>query len=353
MAILMRPAKLAASIPRRARKIVITGFNTDIEHEGVIYHVQTEDKGVSTPLILSLVYNRGTILASKRSPYDDLLVPAFNEKALSERLQKQHKLICAAVRAGRIEDLKRMGKESSAGAPPKNNNAPQKQVKTDAVKAETPAAASEVSRAQAPAVELKKPPAAPPQPRRQQELPQIAKQKNSTVNQPKQNLPDAPAVVPPHKVENAKSEIDVVFDVPLEVVEDELIVEAVAIVEDETILPAEAVAVVADEIETVQVAENILKIELPGDITFRSGERKTVGISVYRGAREQAASGAHVMIKVFGAAFRPLIFHAKTDVTGTANVHLQMPHFKGGRAAVFIKAMCDGDEAELRRAIEQ
>ena len=95
---------------------MITGFNTDIEHEGVVYHVQTEDKGVSTPLILSLVYNRGTILASKRSPYDDLLIPAFDEKALSERLQKQHKLICAAVRAGRIEDLKRMGKEPSTTA---------------------------------------------------------------------------------------------------------------------------------------------------------------------------------------------------------------------------------------------
>ena len=41
---------------------VITGFNTDIEYQGVTYHVQTEDKGVKTPLILSLVYNRGTIL---------------------------------------------------------------------------------------------------------------------------------------------------------------------------------------------------------------------------------------------------------------------------------------------------
>ncbi len=83
---------------------MITGFNTDIEYEGVTYHVQTEDKGLATPLILSLVYDRGTILASKRSPYEDLLIGDFDEKALTERLNKQHKLICAAVRAGRIED---------------------------------------------------------------------------------------------------------------------------------------------------------------------------------------------------------------------------------------------------------
>ena len=53
-------------------QLVITGFNTDIELEGVIYHVQTEDKGLSKPVIMSLVYNRGIILASKRVPYDDL-----------------------------------------------------------------------------------------------------------------------------------------------------------------------------------------------------------------------------------------------------------------------------------------
>ena len=34
---------------------MITGFNTDVPYDGVTYHVQTEDKGLETPLILSLV----------------------------------------------------------------------------------------------------------------------------------------------------------------------------------------------------------------------------------------------------------------------------------------------------------
>lgn len=93
---------------------MITGFNTDINYEGITYHVQTEDKGLATPLILSLVYDGGTILASKRSPYDDLLAGEFDEKILTDRLQRQHKLICAAVQAGRIEDLKRMTMKESA-----------------------------------------------------------------------------------------------------------------------------------------------------------------------------------------------------------------------------------------------
>ena len=87
---------------------MITGYNTDVEHDGVIYHVQTEDKGLESPLILSLVYSGGAILASKRSHYDDLIAAGFNDEALAERLKRQHRLICAAIHAGRIEDLKRM-----------------------------------------------------------------------------------------------------------------------------------------------------------------------------------------------------------------------------------------------------
>jgi hypothetical protein len=94
---------------------VITGFNTDIEHDGVVYHVQTEDKGLETPLILSLVYVGGAILAAKRSRYEDLIEAGFNEEVLTKRLKRQHQLICAAVNAGRIEDLKRMGAKSLEG----------------------------------------------------------------------------------------------------------------------------------------------------------------------------------------------------------------------------------------------
>jgi hypothetical protein len=95
---------------------VITGFNTDIEHNGTIYHVQTEDKGLDAPIILSLVYVGGAILASKRSPYNDLIAAGFDTQTLTERLQRQHKLIYAAINAGRIEDLKRLQQRETAPA---------------------------------------------------------------------------------------------------------------------------------------------------------------------------------------------------------------------------------------------
>ena len=101
---------------------MITGFNTDIEHDGVVYHVQTEDKGLDSPIILSLVYAGGTILASKRSPYEDLIAEGFSDEVLAERLKRQHRLICAAIHSGRIDDLKKMSGRGKATRSRRSSN---------------------------------------------------------------------------------------------------------------------------------------------------------------------------------------------------------------------------------------
>lgn len=336
---------------------MITGFNTDIEHEGVIYHVQTEDKGVSTPLILSLVYNRGTILASKRSPYDDLLLPAFDEKALSERLQKQHKLICAAVRAGRIEDLKRMTRDSASA---KSKKVVAQAEVNSRIETKEFLQPKKIAVPQTPEKEVQNRKISSPVERIPPAHQQVKSGKIPVEIQAKEvalDLPEAPPITSPseNKIETKTAEIkkDSALDFPMRFDDEELIIEAVEIIEEEIILSAEAVEIVSDFNEVNQISDGKLKIDLPDDLIFRSGERKTVSILVYRGSAQNGLAGAHIMIKVFGAAFRPLIFHAKTDKSGAASVHLQMPQFKGGRAAVLIKAMSDGEETELRRVIEQ
>jgi hypothetical protein len=57
------------------------------------------------------------------------------------------------------------------------------------------------------------------------------------------------------------------------------------------------------------------------------------------------------MLKVLGSSFRPVIFHAKTDANGLAKVHLQLPHFHAGRAALLVRAINGGEEIELRRIV--
>ena len=136
---------------------MITGFNTDVEYDGVVYHVQTEDKGLRTPFILSLVYTGGAILASKRSPYDDLVARGFDEAILAQRLSRQHKLICAAVHAGRIEDLKRMSEREPAGKPHAKAIAadePIQELPTQELPIQEPAPPAEESHARATAGEV-------------------------------------------------------------------------------------------------------------------------------------------------------------------------------------------------------
>lgn len=304
-----------------SEEFVITGFNTDIEFQGTTYHVQTEDKGLATPLILSLVYNRGTILASKRSPYDDLL-KNFDEKVLTERLQKQHQLICAAIRAGRIEDLKRMTEKDSAA----KRNIQNQQV--EAKKTEIPA----------PPVLREKPKISAPQPVK---INEAAREKNFEAAVSKPNFNNV--ITRPKENIGLKSFSDVINSEP--------VIEAVRIIEEDIILPAEAVEIIADDSIIQASSLGKLQIKIIGDDNFKSGEKRTISIMVYRGSVQFGSVGAQVMIKIIGSAFRPQIFHSKADFNGVASVHLQMPQFKSGRAVILIKAISDGEETEIRRIV--
>ncbi len=286
---------------------MITGFNTDIEYGGVTYHVQTEDKGLSRPIILSLVYDRGTILASKRVSYEDLLGGDFSEQVLSERLHKQHRLICAAITAGRIEDLKKMTARDAAAAK-----------SIDAKPAELPHVEPEA-------------------------FPFVEPLEPVTETDYRDDDFAAESPIP-------KPFFEDVFNSPSSPTE-EAMVEGISIIEDEIVLPAEAVEIISDPTLHGRPANNKLAIEILGDIKFRGGERNTVGFMVSRGSTRTVVTGAQIMVKILGSSFRPVIFHASTDNNGVATVNLQLPNFSSGRAAFLVRAMSDGEEIELRRSI--
>ncbi len=80
---------------------MVMGFNTDIEHDGVVYHIQTEprkDAGIDTT-----VYKRGAVIHKFKSSYQDLLdSPDFSDEKLKRRLEEQHRHIIARIRDGEI-----------------------------------------------------------------------------------------------------------------------------------------------------------------------------------------------------------------------------------------------------------
>ncbi len=81
---------------------MITGFNTDVKHGDTVYHVQTEDKGLKNPLILSLIYVKGAILDAFRIRYQDFLdSDRFSEALLQKILEFQHRQIVGAIKRGK------------------------------------------------------------------------------------------------------------------------------------------------------------------------------------------------------------------------------------------------------------
>ncbi len=70
---------------------MLVGYNTNVPYKGKLYHVQTEDNGLKNPVIITLLYFKGTILASKKIGYAHLAgTPAHTEK-VRELMKDQHK----------------------------------------------------------------------------------------------------------------------------------------------------------------------------------------------------------------------------------------------------------------------
>ena len=83
---------------------MITGFNTDVDFEGRVFHVQTEDKGLDNPVVESLVYTAGEIITSRRASYGDLLrSPDYNDAELARRMESQHQAIIREILSGRFD----------------------------------------------------------------------------------------------------------------------------------------------------------------------------------------------------------------------------------------------------------
>jgi hypothetical protein len=91
---------------------MITGFNTDIDFDGKVYHVQTEDKGLANPIIETLVYTGGQIVCARKSSYAGLVVAGkAGETTIQQQMETQHRELIREIREGALtkEDLEPFG----------------------------------------------------------------------------------------------------------------------------------------------------------------------------------------------------------------------------------------------------
>jgi len=80
---------------------MLVGYNTNISYKDKVYHIQTEDSGRSNPVIVTLLYSKGAILASKKTTYAHVVAdPDYKEK-VGKMMRDQHKEMIKGLLAGK------------------------------------------------------------------------------------------------------------------------------------------------------------------------------------------------------------------------------------------------------------
>ncbi|HKZ18183.1 MAG TPA: hypothetical protein VJ161_12050 [Geobacteraceae bacterium] len=93
---------------------MVVGFNHNIHYKGESFHVQTEDGGTRNPFITTLLYHGGSIVASKKTGYSDIIKVEMLGKVVEELMQEQHKDMLRRLKAGEFDERAFPGHSSSA-----------------------------------------------------------------------------------------------------------------------------------------------------------------------------------------------------------------------------------------------
>jgi hypothetical protein len=97
---------------------MLSGFNTNVRHRGVLFHVQTEDSGRAHPHVITHLYFGGTILASEKSSYQELLAASDLAQLVRAQMESQHAAMLARLREGELDEMlaERLGPGVFGGA---------------------------------------------------------------------------------------------------------------------------------------------------------------------------------------------------------------------------------------------
>jgi hypothetical protein len=80
------------------------GYNHNIPHRGRLYHVQTEDSGISKAHIFTHVFYDGTIIASNKVEYRDKLEESDLDPIIVGLMQESHKSMIRNLRNGEFDE---------------------------------------------------------------------------------------------------------------------------------------------------------------------------------------------------------------------------------------------------------
>jgi hypothetical protein len=107
---------------------MLSGFNTNFRHRGVLFHVQTEDSGRTNPHVITHLFRGGNILASEKRAYANQLESENLDDVVRVLMEEQHKKMLRALSRGAHDEtielrlgaavFKEEGTDTDATLPP-------------------------------------------------------------------------------------------------------------------------------------------------------------------------------------------------------------------------------------------
>ncbi|MGA3211497.1 MAG: hypothetical protein ABSD20_09325 [Terriglobales bacterium] len=83
---------------------MIFGFNTDLTHDGTVYHVQSELRQARDgDRLVTQVFVRGQCIGTRGAEVSEL--DKAGEQQLQDTLKSQHRQALASITEGRLEDF--------------------------------------------------------------------------------------------------------------------------------------------------------------------------------------------------------------------------------------------------------
>jgi len=83
---------------------MIFGFNTDIKHDGTVYHVQSEARE-SEQVLQTQIFVRGRCIGKRAVSYAARMEGDFSDQHKEKMLREQHRQVLEAVREGKLDSI--------------------------------------------------------------------------------------------------------------------------------------------------------------------------------------------------------------------------------------------------------
>ncbi len=81
---------------------MVTGINSDIDYNGKLYHVQTEDGGINNPIILTRIFCSGVLVTTRKTSYVSLFDMDGFKEVVENLMKEQHNEMIQEIQNGKM-----------------------------------------------------------------------------------------------------------------------------------------------------------------------------------------------------------------------------------------------------------